>query len=122
MKKGKIRSISYVLWLLLIFCMFLTIGFGFSGIPIPRIFIETDNIPLFVLNIFFGIWFLSILSSFALPVIKRLREEKGEEVSEILFGSGILATAALFSLIVFMISVFSYLFYIGLRCGTFHAS
>lgn len=117
--KKYIKTISLILYVLLVICLIFSILSGFAFPPIG--IFNTDTIPLFILSLFYVTWFISILSSFLLPIIKRLKEKKGKQTSNILFGSGTLLVLALFSLIVFFFSMISYLFYIGLRTGTFHA-
>lgn len=118
-EKKYIRMFSLVLYILLVFCLIFSILSGFTFLPINLI--NTDTIPLFILSLFYVTWFISISSSFLLPIIKRLQEQKEKVTSNILFGSGTLLVLALFSLIVFFFSIISYLFYVGLRTGTFHA-
>lgn len=117
-KRGYIRTISFILYFILVFCLIFATLSGFTFLPLS--IINTDNIPLSMLSVFYVIWFIGILLSFLLPIIKRLQEEKGKETSDILFGSGTLLIFALLSFIVIFFSIISYLFYIGLRTGNFH--
>jgi len=115
-QKGRIRTISFILYTVLVLCLIFATLSGFT-----LSIINTDTIPLFILSTFYIIWYISILYSFLLPIIKRLQEEKGKESSDILFGSGTLLVFALLSLIVVFFSTISYLFYIGVRTGNFHS-
>ena len=118
-QKGRIRTISFILYTVLVLCLIFATLSGFTFLPLS--IINTDTIPLFILSTFYIIWYISILYSFLLPIIKRLQEEKGKESSDILFGSGTLLDFALLSLIVVFFSTISYLFYIGVRTGNFHS-
>jgi len=118
-QKGRIRTISFILYTVLVLCLIFATLSGFTFLPLS--IINTDTIPLFILSTFYIIWYISILYSFLLPIIKRLQEEKGKESSDILFGSGTLLVFASLSLIVVFFSTISYLFYIGVRTGNFHS-
>lgn len=120
MKKQKIRVISIILYALLGFCILASIILGLNFVSLKTFYAK--YVPISILNGFYIVWFLVILFSFALPVIKRIREEQEKPVSNILFGSGTLLISALLSTFVFFFSTFMFLFYVSLRCGGFHAS
>lgn len=120
MKQRKyLKTTSAILYVALTLCLIFSTLSGLSLLPIS--FINTDSIPLFILSAFYILWFICIAISFLLPILKRILEEKGKETSNILFGSGTLLIFALFSLFMIFFSTISYLFYVGLQTGHFHA-
>ncbi|WP_461810899.1 hypothetical protein [Faecalimonas sp.] len=120
MKQRKyLKTASAILYVALTLCLIFSTLSGLSLLPITVI--NTDSIPLFILSAFYIIWFICIVVSFLLPIIKRVLEEKGKETTNILFGSGTLLVFTLFSLFMIFFSTISYLFYMGLRTGHFHS-
>lgn len=119
MTDKKVRKISFAVYAILVLCPLIATSLGFTFLPVKTTY--ADVLPLAVLQGLFVVWFAGIVAAFLLPIIKRVQEDKEKEVSNILFGSATLLVSALISVFLIGMSGFAYLFYIGLRMGTFHA-